>query len=72
MHVCMYQRPWVTHFLYRPYWWREQVLETLVCNLTSKAQVAREYFNAFLRRKIFGSTVVVFFVVMLRHNTSRK
>jgi hypothetical protein len=32
-----------------------------------KARVTRKHFNAFTRRKTFKSTVVVFFVVVLRH-----
>lgn len=49
------------HSLHRPYWWRQQVCETLVCKSTLKALVDREHFNAFIRYKMFKSIVVVFF-----------
>jgi hypothetical protein len=49
------------HSLHRPYCWRQQVCETLVCKSTLKALVDREHFNAFIRYKMFKSIVVVFF-----------
>jgi hypothetical protein len=58
--------------LHRPNWWRQSVCEILVCNSNLKARVTREHFSAFIRCKMFTSTVVVFSVVVLRHNTSRK
>jgi hypothetical protein len=72
MHACMHISKTWGHSLHRPNWWRQSVCETPVCNSTLKALVTGEYFNAFIRCKMFKSTVVLFFVVVLRHNTSRK